>query len=44
MVWATYFKTFNQTDSGGYGDANFVAMFNMPGYELAGDFNPTASW
>ena len=36
--FGTFFKTFNQTDSGGYGDTNFIASFDLP-TGPTGDYN-----
>jgi hypothetical protein len=36
--FGTFFATFNQTDSGGYGDTNFIASFDLPA-GVTGDYN-----
>jgi hypothetical protein len=36
--FGTFFATFNQTDSGGYGDTNFIASYDLPA-GVAGDYN-----
>src|SRR5262249_28303516 len=36
--FGTFFDAFNQTDSGGHGDANFTAFFDQP-TAAAGDYN-----
>jgi hypothetical protein len=36
--FGTFLKTFNQTDSGGYGDTNFIASFDLPA-GVTGDYN-----
>lgn len=36
--FGSFFATFNQTDSGGYGDTNFVASYDLPA-GVAGDYN-----
>jgi hypothetical protein len=36
--FGTFFATFGQTDSGGYGDTNFVAYYDLPA-GVAGDYN-----
>src|SRR5689334_12026255 len=36
--FGTFFATFNQTDSGGYGDTNFIASYDLPA-GVSGDYN-----